>query len=408
MSHLHFDCFSGISGDMILGALVDAGVPLGALRRELASLNAGRYQLQARRVRRAGLAATKVTVVIKAGLSAPLTLAEIRRRINSSRLPIEVKERGRGVFERLAEAEGIAHGVSAAQVRFHEVGAVDSLVDVLGGVLACHLLGVQRISASAVNLGSGMIKSAHGSLPVPGPAVAALARNLPVYSSGPARELTTPTGLALLRSLAQEFGPMPLMHVKAIGYGAGTADPADWPNVLRVFLGEPSASMDGAAQTVMQIETNLDDLNPQLYEVAVERLFEAGALDVTLVPVVMKRGRPGVMLTVLAPPEKAETVAKAMFRETTTLGVRIQAVSRWVLPRRQTVVATAGGMIRIKIAETGKGEIKAAPEFSDCKRAAARTGRPVRKIMEEAMLAYATRKTGKKSNVTSDKRRVTR
>jgi uncharacterized protein (TIGR00299 family) protein len=382
---------------MILGALVDAGVPLRALRRGLASLHAGRYQLQARRVRRAGLAATKVTVAIKAGLSAPLTLAEIRRRINSSRLPIEVQERGHEVFERLAEAEGIAHRVPASRVRFHEVGAVDSLVDVLGGVLACHLLGVERISASAVNLGSGMITSAHGALPVPGPAVATLARRLPVYSAGPARELTTPTGLALLKTLAQEFGPMPLMQMTKIGYGAGTADPADWPNVLRVFLGEPIASMDGAARTVMQIETNLDDLNPQLYEVVVEQLFDAGALDVTLVPAVMKRGRPGVMLTVLAPPDKAQSVAQAMFRETTTLGVRIQEVSRWVLPRRHDAVSTAGGTIRIKIAETDKGEIKAAPEFSDCKRAAARTGRPVRKVMEEAMLAYAALKTKKQS-----------
>src|SRR6185295_7821779 len=220
VTHLHFDCFSGISGDMILGALVDTGVPLSALRRGLASVRCGRYRLQASRVRRAGLTATKVTVAITSGVQAPATMPRIRRLITLSKLPNWVKERGCEVFDRLAKAEGLAHGVSPRAVRFHEVGAVDSLVDILGGLLGCHLLGVDRVTASAVNLGSGMMETAHGTLPVPGPAVAALTRDVPVYSAGPARELTTPTGMALVRTLTQGFGVMPLMRVKQIGHGA--------------------------------------------------------------------------------------------------------------------------------------------------------------------------------------------
>jgi len=315
-------------------------------------------------------------------------MPRIRRLITLSKLPNWVKERGCEVFDRLAKAEGLAHGVSPRAVRFHEVGAVDSLVDILGGLLGCHLLGVDRVTASAVNLGSGMMETAHGTLPVPGPAVAALARDVPVYSAGPARELTTPTGIALVRTLTQDFGVMPLMRVKQIGYGAGTANPDDWPNVLRVFLGEPVESLDGGSETVIQIETNLDDLNPQLYEAVVERLFGAGAVDVTLSPVVMKRGRPGVVLAALAPPHRAESVARSILRETTTLGVRVHETIRWVLPRRQQTVRTTDGEVRVKVAETDQGVIKAAPEFADCKRLADRTGRPVREVMEEAMLAF--------------------
>lgn len=399
MTHLHFDCFSGISGDMILGALVDGGLPLDRLRRGLSSLRCGRYRLRASEVRRAGLEATKVTVLITAGVRAPLALSQIRRRIASSKLPTWVKERGHETFDRLAKAEGAVHRVAPPDVRFHEVGAVDSLVDVLGGLLGCHLLGVERVTASAINLGSGMMKTAHGILPIPGPAVAALARDLPVYSAGPARELATPTGLALVSTLARSFGAMPLMRIKKVGYGAGTANPADWPNVLRVFLGEPVGCSARESETVVQIETNVDDLNPQLYEAVFERLFAAGAIDVTLSPVVMKRGRPGVVLTVLSPPEKVEAVVGTILKETTTLGVRMQEVSRWVLPRHRQRVRTADGIVHVKVAETDDGDMKVAPEFGDCKRLADHTGRPVREIMEEAMFAYARQMKNEKGKI---------
>jgi uncharacterized protein (TIGR00299 family) protein len=406
MTHLHFDCFSGISGDMILGALVDAGVPLTDLSRGLKSLRAGRYVLRAQPVRRAGMRATKVDVVTGGGFAQPFSLARIHRLIGSSRLPSWVKERGREVFDRLAKAEGTAHRVRPREVRFHEVGVVDSLVDVMGSLLGCHLLGVERVTASAVNLGSGMMDSSHGTLPVPGPAVAALVKGLPAYGAGPARELTTPTGLALLATLAREFGPLPLMCVRATGYGAGSAAPAGWPNVLRVFLGdtveESLGAPAGAADAVVQLETNLDDLNPQAYEAVVERLFAAGAVDVTLTPVIMKRGRPGIVLAALTPRERAAAAAQVMLRETTTLGVRMQEMARWVLPRREAQVRTAGGVVRVKVSRVAPGTAKVTPEYRDCKRLADRSGRPVREILEEVRWVYAHQRQkgkGKRSGV---------
>ncbi len=392
MTHLHFDCFSGISGDMVLGALVDAGLPLKELARGLKALPADGYALRARRVLRAGLPATKVDVLIRDGYRSPLSLRRIERLLAASRLPERVKRQAREVFERLAGAEGVAHRVGRHEVRFHEVGVLDSLVDVVGGLLGCHLLGVERITASAVNLGAGLVEAAHGTLPVPGPAVAALARGIPVYSHGPSYELTTPTGLALLRVLTRDFGPLPPMRPTAVGYGAGGADPESWPNVLRVFLGESVTSPLGRTDCVVQVETNLDDLSPQAYDLVMERLFTAGALDVTLTPVIMKQGRPGVVLAALAPPERADAVADAVLRETTTLGVRLQELHRRVLPRRLVSVRTRAGAVRIKVAEVEPGLSKAAPEYQDCKRLAERTGRPLREIMEEALLAFAKRK----------------
>lgn len=388
MRHLHFDCFSGVSGDMILGALVDVGLPLKDLARGLKSLRAGDYLLRSRQVRRGGLKATKMDVVIRDGFRSPFPLSRIHRILASSRLPAPVKEGGREAFERLARAEGLAHRVPPSKVHFHEVGVVDSLVDVVGAFLGCHLLGIGRVTASPVNLGSGMLLCAHGQLPVPGPAVAVLAKGIPVYSAGPARELATPTGVALLGLLAQDFGPLPLMRPTAIGYGAGEADPEDWPNVLRLFLGESGPGSWAGAETVLQIETNLDDLNPQAYETVLDRLFTAGALDVTLTPVIMKQGRPGIVLSALAPHEKAEAVADLVLRETTTLGIRMSEVHRKVLPRRMQTVRTSGGSVRMKLADIDGGSIKAAPEYQDCKRIAERTGRPVREVLEEAMQVF--------------------
>ena len=387
MRQLHFDCFSGISGDMTLGALVDAGLPLKELSRALKDFPAGGYRLRAKNVMRGGLAATKVDVVIQNGFRSPLSLRRIQRLITSSRLPRAVQQQSLAVFECLARAEGIAHRVSPSDVTFHEVGVVDSLIDVVGSIIGCHLLGVQRITSSAVNLGSGWIDSAHGRLPAPGPAVAALAREIPVYTTGPSRELTTPTGLALLRTLAQEFGPLPIIRPTAIGYGAGSADPEGWPNALRVFMGE-AVSPTRNTDTIVHIETNLDDLHPQAYETIMERLFSAGAVDVTLTPAIMKHQRPAIVLTALAPPAKAHAVAEILLRETSTLGVRMQETQRVVLPRRMDVVQTASGGVRMKVAELGDGQVKAAAEYQDCKRIADHTGRPIRDVMEEAAFAY--------------------
>jgi uncharacterized protein (TIGR00299 family) protein len=360
---------------MILGALVDAGLPVEALTRGLGGLALKGYELRARRVMRGGLRATKVDVVVRRALPSPLSLSQIRRLIGDSGLSRDVKQRSQAVFERLGSAESVAHGVSINKVRFHEVAALDSLVDVIGGVLGCTLLGANRVTASAVNLGSGFVDSKHGRLPVPGPAVAALAKGIPVYSAGPERELTTPTGLALLGSLCEEFGGMPMLQPRAVGYGAGSADTQGWPNVLRVFVGD-SAIIRGAvaeagrpgthlestdrADMVIQIETNLDDLQPQAYETVIDRLFACGALDVTLTPVIMKRGRPGIILGVLASRGKAEAAANVILRETTALGVRMHEVSRRVLPRRFETVRIPAGELRVKVADVEPGKITAA------------------------------------------------
>ncbi len=394
-THLHFDCFSGISGDMTLGALVDAGLPFAELVRGLAALRIDGYRLSRKCVERGAITATKVDVRIEQGFQAPLTLAQIAKIIRRSGLPPVVKERSQAVFDVLAHAEGKAHGVEASHVHFHEVGVIDSFVDVVGGVLGLHLLDVQRVTASAINVGSGMLTSAHGALPVPGPAVAALAVGLPIYAKGPERELATPTGVALVRTLAAEFGCLPSMHVRRVGYGAGTADPAQWANVLRVFIGDEPAT-GAAVETIVELHTNIDDLNPQVYETVFERLFAAGAVDATLAPVTMKKGRPGNVLSVLAPRERVEAVLAVLFSDTTALGVRTHEVHRRVLPRRFTSVQVQGREVRIKVAEHQPGQSKAAPEYEDCKRIAEQSGRPVKDVLEEAMLAFRRTPDGKK------------
>ena len=388
-AHLHFDCFSGISGDMTLGALVDAGAPFTDLVKGLSRLGVRGFKLHKRRVQRGAIWATKVDVILTPGHGRPWPLARIRRVLSSSRLSPKIQQQTLAVFERLAEAEGKAHHVPKHHVHFHEVGVLDSFVDIVGGLICCELLEVRRVTASAINVGTGTVQSAHGLLPAPGPAVAMLAKHVPIYSAGPARELTTPTGLALLRSLTNEFGPMPLIRPAAIGYGAGHANPEGWPNVLRVFL-SPEDAVDGRARdTVVQIETNLDDVNPQTYEHVMERLFRAGALDVTLTPVIMKRGRPGIVLTCLVPFDGVDPVLDVLFEETTALGVRVQDITRHILPRRFASVKIRGGTVRIKIAAVDSTSSKAAPEYLDCKRIAERTGRPIKAVFEEAALAYA-------------------
>jgi uncharacterized protein (TIGR00299 family) protein len=386
--HLHFDCFSGVSGDMILGALVDAGLPFKELVRGLEGLALDGFRLRRTSVMRGTLAATKVDVQITKGFRTPLTLSQIGRILRESALPPEVKETSRKVFDLLAQAEGKVHGIHPAKVHFHEVGVIDSFVDVVGGILGLHVLGVNRVTASAINVGAGTIASAHGILPVPGPAVAALAVGIPIYAEGPSRELATPTGVALLRTVVNEFGVLPRMQVQRVGYGAGTANPEHWSNALRIFLGEADSGDGELTDTIVELQTNIDDLNPQVYDAVFDRVFAAGAVDATLTPVTMKKGRPGIILSVLAPRARVEPVLDILFAETTALGVRMMDVRRRVLSRRFVSVAVRGGSVRIKLAEGRAGREKAAPEYEDCRRVAERTGRPLKDVLEEAMLAY--------------------
>ena len=408
--HLHFDCFSGISGDMTLGALVDAGLSPRALRQGLKALPVSGYRLKVSKVHRGAIHATKVDVVISKVAEKRRSWTQIRRLLSTSRLPPQVKKQALAVFERLATAEGNVHGQDPANVSFHEVGAIDALVDIVGGLLGCHELGVKTFSASAVNVGSGTIDGTHGVLPVPGPAVAEMAKGYPIYSQGPAMELTTPTGMALLTTLTRNFDRLPPLVPGSVGYGAGTADPPDWPNVLRVFLTTstrtPSSltpspfdrlragSLPGGegfeADQVIQLETNIDDMNPQLYDTVMERLFENGALDVCMTPTIMKRNRPGIILTVLAQPEHAGMLTQLLFRETTTLGVRSQLISRTTLPRSMQTIRLPQGRIRVKTIRVGKA-VKHRPEFQDCQAIAQKTGMPVQEIIERVMQAIRDR-----------------
>lgn len=383
MKIAYFDCFSGVSGDMFLGALVDAGLPPADLAKALEGLRLPGYTLRSRRVTRGAIRATKVDVVIEKGRDRSMTPREIQRLLRAGRLPAEVRDRSAAVFERLAEAEATAHHTSAAKVHFHELGSIDSLVDVVGTVLACHLLGIEGVYASAINIGSGTARAEHGVLPAPGPATAGLLKGLPVYTAGPARELTTPTGAALVATLARGVGAMPPMTFSSVGYGAGIFDPPEWPNVLRVFLGETISPAE--SDTVLVLETNLDDMNPQVYELLMDRLLAQGALDATLTPVIMKRGRPGIVLTVLADSAKLEPVLRVLFAETTTLGVRIQEAARRVLPREITEASTRYGPVRVKVAKApgGRRSLKARPEYRDCKRIAEQTGLPLREVLRD-------------------------
>lgn len=379
--HLHFDCFSGMSGDMTLGALVDVGLSPQTLRKGLKGIPISGYRLKVSKVYRGAIQATKVDVVISQGHDKPLSWPQIRRLLSKSAIPASVKRQALSVFERLAQAEGTVHGQDSTTVHFHEVGVIDSLVDVMGTLLGCHELGIETYSASPVNVGSGTIDCTHGALPVPGPAVAELAKGYPIYSKGPAMEMTTPTGMALVTTLAQTFGELPPVIPSAIGYGAGTADPHDWPNVLRVFLALTPNTESFESDQVIQLETNIDDMNPQIYESVMERLFEDGALDVILTPTIMKRSRPGIILTVLAQAEQTEALVQTIFRETTSIGVRRQVIDRVTLARSMKTIRLPQGQVRVKTVQIGNS-LKHRPEFQDCQAISKKTGIPVQDVIE--------------------------
>ncbi|CUS35361.1 conserved hypothetical protein [Candidatus Nitrospira nitrificans] len=389
---------------MVLGALVSAGLPWTDLVKGLKGLKLTGYTLRKREVHRGALPAIKVDVIIQQGFQRPLPLSRIRKILVDSLLPGPVKERSRLVFDRLAEAESLAHRVNVKDVHFHEVGVMDSFIDVVGGVLGCYLLNATRVTSSPINVGAGSIQTSHGLLPVPGPAVAALAKGIPIYAEGPRCELATPTGVALLRTLASEFGPMPTMKSTAVGYGAGDREPDGWSNALRLFLEDEPASVTDQTDRMIQIDTNLDDLSPQTYEYIMEQLFQVGAVDVVLAPVVMKKSRPGIVLSCLAAEGRTNAVLEVLFQETTTLGVRLHEVRRRVLLRRFVPVTTQGGVVRMKVAEVGAGWEKTAPEYEDCKAIAQRTGRPLKTVMEEALMAY--RRGLKKKRLTTARGRA--
>lgn len=383
----YFDCSSGISGDMCLGALVDAGVSLEKLSTALKRLPLRGYRLERKKVLRAGLAATKVDVV--AASKGPRTPAAsweyVRSIILSSSLREEIASKGLAVFKLLFDAEAKVHGTTAGKVHLHELGAVDCMVDIFGTLIGLDLLGVDEVYASAVNLGSGTIKTCHGIMPVPAPATAEILKHMAVYSSGIPYELATPTGAALLKYLAKGVVAVPAFTPDTIGTGAGSRDTGDSPNVLRIFAGL-AADAPNAAERVTIIETNIDDMNPQIYEYLTERLFLAGALDVSLTQTVMKKMRPAVLLTVLCEKASRDSLIDIILRETTTIGVRYHEVSRVTMDRQIRQVKTRGGSVRVKFSSRGDVR-KAMPEYDDCRKAAKKSGASLIEIAEEAKRA---------------------
>ncbi|MBE3069749.1 MAG: nickel pincer cofactor biosynthesis protein LarC [Planctomycetes bacterium] len=394
MKVLYVDACAGAAGDMLLGALVDAGLPEADLRACLARLPVTGYALEVRREKRLGLDVARAEVRMTRQEHHHRHLADIEGLIDGAGLPGRAGEWAKAVFRRLAAAEAKVHGSTPEEVHFHEVGAVDSIVDIVGVCAGLAMLGVERIVASPLPLGSGFVEMAHGRLPVPAPAVVELMRGVPTAECDEPGELTTPTGAAILVTLAERFGPMPPMVIEAVGYGAGARQGPRTPNVVRVVLGQ---SVDGAAaegDTAWLLEANIDDATGETLGAATQALLDAGALDVWLTPVTMKKGRPGVVLACLAADGALEAVEAAVFRETTTFGVRRTRVQRTKLAREHVEVATPFGPVRVKVGRRAGALVTASPEYEDCLRLAREHGMPFRQVYDAARAAWETGRSG--------------
>jgi uncharacterized protein (TIGR00299 family) protein len=408
---LYFDCFSGISGDMVLGAFLDAGLPFEELRAALGSLTLSDVEVESRKVLRAGLSATKFIVREDAragdghghshGAGGSVhadhrhphrRLSEIFAVVDRSALSESGRSRAKALFTRLAEVEAAIHQTPLADVHLHEVGATDSIVDIVGAVYALEWANADRIECSPLNVGGGTIESAHGRLPVPAPATLRLLaeRAAPIYSGAVQQELVTPTGALIATSYATAFGAVPSMTVERIGYGAGDRDPRGAPNVLRLMVGTAPAG-DRDDERVVVIECEIDDMNPQIFGIAMERLYAAGALEVFYVPIQMKKNRPGTLLTVVGRPAQRQALTEVVFRETTTIGVRFSEVARECLSRETIDVETPVGRVRFKIAQRGGRVVNSMPEFDDCVRIAAERNLAVKDVQAIALRAYGDR-----------------
>ena len=396
---LYFDCFSGISGDMLLGALVDAGLPLDRLKDALGSLTVSGYDVSARRVLRAGVSATKFDVHEASGQDRHdhhghdhahahphRTLPEIFALIDASALSTAGRDRAKALFQRLAEAEASIHQMTVDRVHLHEVGALDSIIDIVGAVFGLEWFGAEKIVCSPLNVGGGMVNSAHGVFPVPAPATVTLLGDAPIYGGTVRQELVTPTGALLVSAYASSFGPIPRMSIERVGYGAGSLDFPSTPNVLRILVGRAAEGSVVDRVTVMECE--IDDMNPQIFGLVMDRLYAAGALEVFYVPVQMKKNRPGTLLTVVAQPELRATLSDIVFRETTTIGLRHAEVDRECLQRELVTVPTPLGDVRFKIAWREGRIVNAAPEFEDCARLAASKNLSVKEVQALAVKAY--------------------
>jgi uncharacterized protein (TIGR00299 family) protein len=389
----YFDCFSGISGDMVLGALVDAGADLRVIEAGLRKLGLENWRISAEKVKRGAIFATHVKVESQEdhhhrGLSI------ILKRIEDAKLAPRAAERAKKIFTRLAEAEAKVHQVPVEQVHFHEVGAVDSIIDIVGAAIGFELLGLDEFACSAFNVGAGQVNTAHGLLPVPAPATAELLRGAPMHSSGIPHELVTPTGAAIATTLATRFAEMPEMKLRAIGYGAGSKDLKEQANVLRLLIGESVITEAGEKwdAPVTVIETNLDDMSPQIYGYFAEKALAAGALDVFSTPVQMKKNRPGMLVTLLAESANVSRLIDLVFRETTTIGVRTYEARRKTLDREFVPVETPFGSVRMKISRMNGSVLNATPEYEDCQRIATERGIPLKQVIASASFEFQKKK----------------
>jgi uncharacterized protein (TIGR00299 family) protein len=388
MKLAYFDCFSGISGDMTLGALVDAGCSADLLRGELKSLQVPGWTLTTEKVWKNGMAATRVRVQTE-DQQKHRSLSTILEILTNSRLAPPVRERASRIFQKLGEAEAHVHAAPLEKVHFHEVGAVDAIVDIVGSCIGFHALGIERFLCSPLNVGGGTAKMAHGVLPVPAPATARLLQGAPTFSNGVQHELVTPTGAAIVATLCDSFGPQPPMTVSAIGYGAGTTDLEGQPNVVRIMIGESADKVSSASdEEISIIEANLDDMNPQIYGYVLEKALLAGALDVYTTALQMKKNRPGTLLTILCRPEDTEALMSLIFAETTTFGVRSHRAQRRALPREWVNVSTAYGSVRIKLSRSNGHILHVTPEYDDCRKLAVEKQVPLQQVISEALRTY--------------------
>jgi uncharacterized protein (TIGR00299 family) protein len=409
MRCLYFDCFAGISGDMTIGALIDLGVDFEELKKQLSTLDLSAYELDAESVKRSGIAATKFTVKVDEARQPARKLADIHTLIDNSGLSDAVKQGSLQVFEKLAEAEAQVHGSTIDRIHFHEVGAADSILDVVGAIIGFELLGVDEFFASPLRVGFGAINVAHGLMPVPAPGTAELLKGLPVYAGDMEGEFVTPTGAAIIATLCRQYGAMPRMRMEKIGYGAGSRDPKGFPNALRLVMGErietseeeqssqnvvvakPGHSKKEAREIIV-IETNIDDMNPQGYGYVMEKAFRLGALDVFLTPIQMKKDRPAVKLTVLCDGKDFDELTGLILRETTTLGLRYYEARRQTLERHIEMVETEYGQVRVKVACDGESVIHYQAEYEDCVKLAEKTGVSLLEVQAAANAAYREKK----------------
>ncbi len=379
----YFDCYSGISGDMILGALVDLGVDLKKIREGLKTLGLSKgYEIKSQIVKRGLISGVKVDVAVKP-VRRPHSrnFKDIKTLISDSELSPKVKKSAVEIFKRIAKAEAKVHHTSMDKVHFHEVGAVDSIVDIVGGVLGMELLDVQRVISSPLNVGEGFVECAHGTLPVPAPATLRLLEGIPCFSTGIKKELVTPTGAGMIGFFAEKFSNLPRMKVLKSGYGAGDHVVEKSPNMLRVILGEIAG--EGETNSMTMVETNIDDMNPEFYEHVMDLLFKSGAVDVTFTPVIMKKNRPAVTLSVMTPAEKKEQIAEVLLTETSTFGVRCYEVNRITLDREIQTVKTSYGPVKVKVGSLDGNVLKISPEYEDCKKIARREKLPIKKFYDD-------------------------